>query len=154
MKGQKYYGRTLIAFLSIMMCTFLPPSQANSSGNNKNLSIRVIGLKSNNGQLIISVFKNQEQFRTEKPIKSYTVKKSKVKSGSISTNISLPPGTYGIALLDDENSNSKMDYRGPLPLEGFGFGDYYHRGLTRPSFSDFSFSLQSDKRIGIRVRYL
>ncbi len=147
--------RTIAVFpliLTYILLSAYPLSSATTSSYQ--LSIRVTGLKSTKGQLLISVFTNQDQFKKEKPIKVYTVSKQNVKSGTISTYISLPPGTYGIALLDDANSNKKMDYRGPMPLEGFGFGDYYHSGLTRPTFSDFSFQLKKDQKLVAKMRYL
>ncbi len=144
-----------ILHLVLLLTGLLMLSQyVQSAGQMHSITVHVTNLKSNKGQLVISVFSNQTQFKNEKPIKSYTVKKSNVKAGKLKTLITLPPGTYGIALLDDENSNKKMDYRGPFPLEGFGFGDYYHRGMMRPVFSDFSFTLSANKSLVAKMRYL
>ncbi len=70
---------------------------------------------------------------------------------------SLDPGIYGLSLLDDENSNGKMEYNFfGIPKEGFGFSDYYHTGITKPKFDAFKFSIDKDqtKRITIRIRYM
>ncbi len=47
----------------------------------------------------------------------------------------LPPGTYGVAAIHDENSNHKLDrnFFG-IPKEGFGFANNPHVGLSAPSF--------------------
>ena len=67
----------------------------------------------------------------------------------------LKPGNYGIAILDDENSNQKMDYGWVLPKEGFGFSDYYHTGMSHPKFESFDFVLKNeDKTVQIKLRYL
>ena len=63
-------------------------------------------------------------------------------------------GIYGLAVLDDENRNTKMDYGWIMPKEGFGFGNYLHRGWNSPHFDDFKFNLKSDKQVLIVVRYL
>ena len=70
---------------------------------------------------------------------------------------SLEPGIYGLSVMDDENSNGKMEYNFlGMPREGFGFSDYYHKGFTRPKFDSFKFSIDKDqtKKITIRIRYM
>lgn len=48
----------------------------------------------------------------------------------------LPPGTYGVAAIHDENSNHKLDrnFLG-IPKEGFGFANNPHVGLSAAPFS-------------------
>jgi uncharacterized protein (DUF2141 family) len=48
----------------------------------------------------------------------------------------LPPGTYGVAAIHDENSNHRLDrnFLG-IPKEGFGFANNPHVGLSAPPFS-------------------
>jgi uncharacterized protein (DUF2141 family) len=69
----------------------------------------------------------------------------------------LEPGIYGLSLLDDENSNGKMEYNFlGIPKEGFGFSDYYHKGLKRPKFESFKFSIDKGqtKKLTVRIRYM
>ncbi len=149
------YKNYLTLGLALAICGLCLVSQPSSSADKKHgISISITGLENNKGQLIVSVFTSQADFKKEKPAKHYKVNKQNVKNGRISTHITLPAGTYGIALLDDENLNNKMDYRGPLPLEGFGFGGYFHKGWTRPVFSDFSFVLSGDRSMVAKIRYL
>jgi len=84
-----------------------------------------------------------------------TVSKSQASGGKLTVSYDLKPGTYGIAILDDENSNGKMDYGMVLPKEGFGFSDYYHTGMSSPTFDKFDFTLKNENRsVQIKVRYL
>jgi uncharacterized protein (DUF2141 family) len=72
-------------------------------------------------------------------------------------HFSLEPGTYGLALLDDENSSELMEYKFlGIPKEGFGFSDYYHKGLKKPKFDSFKFTIDKGqkKSITIRIRYM
>jgi uncharacterized protein (DUF2141 family) len=55
---------------------------------------------------------------------------------------SIQPGTYGIALLDDEDINGKFDYMLIFPKEGVGFSNDDQHGIHRPVFNDFSFLLK------------
>jgi uncharacterized protein (DUF2141 family) len=83
--------------------------------------------------------------------------KKDISSGEMKVKFDLPPGTYGIALVDDENSDGVMEYnRLGIPKEGFGFSDYYHTGLKKPKFNSFSFTLEKGqkKSIKIKVRYI
>jgi uncharacterized protein (DUF2141 family) len=43
-----------------------------------------------------------------------------------------------------------------IPKEGFGFSDYYHKGIKKPKFDSYKFSINKDqtKRITIRIRYM
>ena len=66
----------------------------------------------------------------------------------------IPAGVYGLALLDDENKNTKMDYGWLLPKEGFGFGDYYHTKWSAPHFNDFKFYLNTDRSVLMKIRYM
>lgn len=69
----------------------------------------------------------------------------------------LPPGTYGFTLIDDENHNGDIDYNWiGLPKEGFGFSDYYHNGMVKPHFDTFKFQLKAgeEKKITPKIRYI
>jgi uncharacterized protein (DUF2141 family) len=59
----------------------------------------------------------------------------------------------GVALLDDENDNWKMDIGWFFPKEGHAFSDYYHTGLRKPVYEDFRFLLTSDKKIVMKMKY-
>lgn len=104
----------------------------------------------------IQVYRDQSSFLKEIPYKNIFISKSGlVQDGKMTYTISnLPADVYGLALLDDENSNRKMDYGLVLPTEGFGFSDYYHTGWSRPVFDDFKFKLYSDKHVTMKIRYV
>ncbi len=144
---------TVFIFMAIVGL-ILPKTSQEATTSGVQLTVKISGIKTKSGKLIISVFKNQADFKAEKPSKSYTLSKTNSKSGYIQTKITLPAGVYGIAVLDDANSNKKMDYRGLLPKEGFGFSGYYHKGLSRPTFSDFDFKLTSAGSVAVKMKYM
>ena len=52
----------------------------------------------------------------------------------------IPPGTYAIVVIHDENMNGKLDTDVfGKPKEGFGFSNAAKASLRAPSFSDTSF---------------
>ncbi len=120
------------------------------------LTVNITGVRNTSGEISLAFFKCEKDFKSEKPAFTKIVKKSLIENGAACVKYSdIKPGTYGIALLDDENKNSKMDYKFFVPKEGFGFSDYYHTGLRKPSYSRFCFCFgDSDKTIKIKVRYM
>jgi uncharacterized protein (DUF2141 family) len=122
----------------------------------QNISLVVTGIKSSKGQLIVSVFKNNESFRKEQPAKAVMFSKAAVVNGMMKVSLSLEPGTYGLALVDDEDSNAKMK-KGMLgiPKEGFGFSNFYLSGMSRPSFNDFKFDVKNTPvKLESKMRYM
>jgi uncharacterized protein (DUF2141 family) len=119
------------------------------------ITVKVTAIRNKSGRLQIQIYRDQKTFLKETPWKVYHVSKKDVKDHYLIYTIEgLSPGTYGLALLDDENSNSKMDYGLVMPKEGFGFSDYYHTSWSRPVFDDFKFQLTEDRKVKIQIRYV
>ena len=120
------------------------------------IRISVTNIRNEKGTIQIQVYRTKNDFETENPYKTYRVtKKGKIKENTLPyTIIGLEKGSYGLALLDDENNNKKMDYGWVLPTEGFGFSDYYHTAWRRPRFDSFNFYLDSNKSVTMKVRYM
>jgi uncharacterized protein (DUF2141 family) len=120
-----------------------------------NVKVIIKGIKSEKGKLVLAIFKDQEGFKSKKPIKRLELNKSDLEE--IEVVLKLDLGTYGISVLDDENSNNKMDYNFiGIPKEGFGFSNYYHEGLSKPHFDRFKFEINNRavELIDIRLRYM
>ncbi len=120
------------------------------------LKVNISGIRNSSGTIRVCFYNTSESFDKEKPMIIKIEPKTKVANGGLSISYtSLKPGVYGIAILDDENSNQKMDYGLILPKEGFGFSDYYHTGMSHPKFESFDFVLKNeDKTVQIKLRYL
>lgn len=104
----------------------------------------------------MGIFKTQEEFESEKPFKRISIPKSELNNNSLTTQINLPDGTYGISVLDDENNNAKMDYNMVrMPKEGFGFSNYYHTGFSKPKLKEFVFTVNKGSiQIYCKMRYI
>jgi uncharacterized protein (DUF2141 family) len=123
----------------------------------QNVEVTVTGIRNTNGQLVIGIFKDNESFQAEKSFLEKRFVKTGILNGEMKVQFNLEAGIYGISLLDDENSNGKMEYNFlGIPKEGFGFSDYYHTGLTKPKFDAFRFKLDQAQtlKINIRIRYM
>jgi len=119
------------------------------------VEINITEIRSNQGQILIGVFDNNQNFQNEKTVFSYRFNKQNMRNGRMVVQIELPNGNWGISVLDDENSNNKMDYSFiRIPEEGFGFSNYVHTTLSRPHFNDFKFKVNNTNvKIDISIRY-
>lgn len=120
------------------------------------IHLTIKDIRSNKGNVCVGVFADEAGFKSEMSIWIKSLPKSKVRNDSLQIQISVQPGKYGVSVLDDENGNGKMEYNFlGVPREGFGFSNYYHKGLRRPSFDDFSFYIEKGetKHITVKMKY-
>lgn len=134
----------------------LPALLAGLAATAQNVSLQLSGLRSGKGAICISVFRDNKSFMEDRPSTRLKFPKTAVKNGALNVSLALGPGVWGIALLDDENDNGKMDNSMiGLPKEGFGFSNFFLSGMSRPTFSDFSFEVKAAPlTLNSRIRYL
>jgi uncharacterized protein (DUF2141 family) len=122
----------------------------------QSIKIHISGIRNKTGSLQLMFFKCQKQFEDDKPFLIKRFSKNNVQNGEFKTEININPGIYGIVLLDDENDSENMEYKYiKIPKEGFGFSNYVHSGLFRPTFNDFCFELKNETvQIEIKTKYM
>jgi uncharacterized protein (DUF2141 family) len=140
-----------------LLFVFVPFVFQSFNSKDHNIELVVLDSRSTKGQIAIGIYKDDYGFQNSKSFLNKRFPKTEMKNGKLTVKFSLEPGIYGIALLDDESMDAKMDYNFiGIPKEGFGFSNYYHTGLTKPHFDKFKFEVKpnSQKKIEIKVRYL
>ena len=121
--------------------------------SSQNIEVTVTGIRSEKGQIAIGVIADDESFRKDKAVLEIQFPKKDLNNGSMTVSFSLEPGTWGLALLDDEDNNRLMEYNFlGIPKEGFGFSGYYHTGLSRPKIDDFRITVVQGEKMKITVR--
>lgn len=136
---------------------FFFASTNNTRLSAQNTEVVFSGIRSSAGQIRLEVFIDEEGFKNEKGIAVKRFKKNKLVNGEMMVKLDLPPGTYGLALLDDENNDDKMNYTFiGMPKEGFGFSNYYLTGLFKPKFESFKFTLRKDQKqkVLMKIKYM
>jgi uncharacterized protein (DUF2141 family) len=143
----------ILNLINISLLIFIP--QFKPIDPSVELTICIDGIRNNKGVIRLAFYHNDEEFQSDQPFRSETIDKDSIKNRMYCVYFTdFEPGTYGIALLDDENNNNRMDYELFIPKEGFGFSDYYPESLKRPKFDDFKFLLNRQKRtVKIRIKY-
>lgn len=100
------------------------------------LTVNVIGLKSNKGDVHIALYDKPETFPSSDGMRTEEeVMIRKLQASTVFGN--LPAGKYAIAVYHDENSNDEFDqgFLG-IPLEDFGFSAGARAFLGPPSFEE------------------
>ncbi len=118
------------------------------------ITITVTNIRNHNGVIRFKFFDDSTPFPHDTGFRKVVVPKSLVTGDSLRvTYDGFTSKNMGIALLDDENSNWKLDFGWFLPKEGHAFSDYYHTALRRPVYKDFRFLLTGDKKVIMKMKY-
>lgn len=144
-------------FFLVLISSFSFKNEKLSEEDLLSIPITVKNIRNLKGRLSIGVFKNASSFDKEKPFKIILIAKKEIENGTLKSSIDLPSGTYGLSILDDENSDYKMQYNLiGVPKEGFGFSNYYHSGFSKPNFNLFIVKVNSQEKrtINFTLRYI
>lgn len=126
------------------------------SAHAQTLTTKFSNIRNNKGVFRVGFFTDEESYKSGDPKFYLSVSKDSISGGEMTLSFdSIPTGTYGIVVLDDENSNDKTDYYFyVLPKEGFGLSNYRITEVRIPKFEDFRFEFLSDQVVHIKMKYL
>ncbi|MCB2065114.1 MAG: DUF2141 domain-containing protein [Erythrobacter sp.] len=132
------------------------PQSASSTEGGTSVTVTVTNLRNERGVVRACMTREQERFpRCQDNAQSYRVV---VPAGEAATLrfTGVAPGTYGIALLHDENDNGRIDRAlGMMPREGFGFSRDAPVRMGPPDFEDAAITVGvTPVRQTIRMRYM
>ncbi len=106
------------------------------AANADDLTVDVVGLKNNKGDVHIALFDKPDHFPYHEGVRTEEeVSISKMQARAIFHD--LKPGKYAIAVYHDENGNDEFDqgFLG-IPLEDYGFSNGARAFLGPPSFEE------------------
>lgn len=121
------------------------------------LDVHITNIRSTKGQICLAIFADEVGFKAERTCWEMKCIKKNIVNGELHIQIPFKEGEWGFSVLDDENGNGKMDYNlFGIPREGFGLSNYFHRGILKPVFEDFSFKIKKNelKTITVQMKYL
>ncbi len=147
---------TKIAKLSALILLHIFTTIGLSKAQQVTTTIKITGIRSTKGKIVIAVFRDQQGFDQEKAWKNFVFDKNSISNRNMTVAIKLDPGTYGLTLMDDENANGKMEknFIG-IPKEGFGFSNFFLQKMKKPVFDDFKVQLKADQnKVDIKVKYM
>lgn len=119
------------------------------------LEIEVTNIRNKKGVIILSFYKDEASFDQYTPFLEQEYSKTQILDGSLIIKTDLCEGTYGIALLDDENNDGEMKYNIiGIPKEGFGFSNFILRRYVKPKLTDFEFIHNPNNKVLIQITYM
>lgn len=137
---------------ALSLLTMLVPSCLHA----QNTEMVISGIESDEGQILLSIFKDNASYEKEQPFKTLNFEKKAIANGTLTVHFDLEPGTYGITLIDDKNKNGKIDKNMlGIPKEGFGFSNFFMEKMKKPLFDEFKVTLApKNNNIKIKVKYM
>jgi uncharacterized protein (DUF2141 family) len=134
-------------------------ASALSAANTENaktysITITVTNIRNKKGVIRFKFFDDTTPFPHDTGFLRVVVPKAYMQGDSLTvTYQGFKSQNMGIALMDDENSDKKLDMGWFLPKEGHAFSDYHHSALRRPVYRDFDFFLTGDKKVVMKMKY-
>ncbi len=136
----------MIKFLFVLMFWLVPVKKK----GHRLINIRVEGIKTLQGQLVVALFNTREDF-LKKDFWSRTYPIAQTGEMNISIR-DIPQGAYAISLFQDKNKNGAIDtnFVG-IPKEPFGFSNNPKIRFGPPTFEEAQFQ-HTDAETNLIIR--
>jgi len=132
-------ARCLACFSVLMFATL--PAVALAQSPCPGIHVKILDIRNSTGAVACALFESTEGFPTEYLHFATNIMVIKVRDKQARCDFEdIPPGTYALAIVHDENMNGKLDTNVlGIPKEGYGFSNDAKALLGAPSFSAASF---------------
>lgn len=127
--------------LAVLMFAILPVS-AFAESSCPGIHVKILNIRNSTGTVACALFESPTGFPDEYLSSATNVMVIKIRKAQARCDFEdIPPGTYAMAVVHDENMNGKLDTNWVgLPTEGYGFSNNAKAVLSAPSFSEASFT--------------
>jgi len=134
-------GVRCVAWFAVLMFANLPAltfAQAACPG----IHVKILNIRNSTGTVACALYESADGFPNEFLSMATNVMIIKVRKSQARCDFEdIPPGTYAMAVVHDENMNGKLDTNWlGIPTEGYGFSNDAKGILGAPSFSAASFT--------------
>lgn len=120
------------------------------------LTVIVDGLRHKNGEVCLRIYSNEKGFPNSNTSEAQSSCIQITGSSVKKQFLGLKPGTYAVAVVDDQNGDHKLnkDFFG-IPQEGFGISKNPIVSITTgtPKFREASFVVRKNTSIKIVMKY-
>ncbi len=135
-----------MVLLSVLMLGNLPAlvfAQTPCPG----IHVKILDIRNSTGGVACALFESPQGFPTEYLHSATNIMVIKVRDRQARCDFEdIPPGTYALTVVHDENMNGKLDTKWlGVPTEGYGFSNNAKALLGAPSFSAASFPYDGKK---------
>ena len=138
-------------YLLFVFQAFLPIRTKTTDSPKNQLTVQVQNTLSKKGAVYFALYSPNSKFPTGTPLIGQRVE---VTADPVQATFMVEPGTYAIAIFQDENGNGKMDknFFG-VPTEPYGMSNNFRPRFSAPKFNDCQFHVGSEaKTVRIEVK--
>ena len=117
------------------------PAAAVDAPHCPGIHVTVLDIRNSTGTVACALFESAEGFPTDFLRSATNIMVIKIRKSQARCDFEdIPPGTYALGVIHDENMNGKLDLNAlGIPKEGYGFSNDARGWLGGPSFSAASF---------------
>ena len=110
------------------------------------IHVKILDIRNSTGTVACALFESPPGFPAEFLHSATNVMIIKIRKSQARCDfMDIPPGTYSMVVIHDENMNGKLDTNAlGIPKEGYGFSNNAKKWLGTPSFADASFSYDGE----------
>ena len=114
------------------------------------LQLRVSSFRNTKGMLSCRVFTEPNSFPDGDGVKTVRAKISGKDASCTIENV--PPGTYAVAVIHDQNANGRLDknFFG-VPTEGYGVSNNRTYALSSPKWDEAKFTVAANEAVAMTV---
>ena len=133
----KARAAALLACLAVLLAGAAAPSDPGCPG----IHVTVLGIRNSTGTVACALFESPAGFPVEFLHSATNVMVIRIRKSQARCDFEdIPPGTYALAVIHDENMNGKLDTNAlGIPQEGYGFSNRAKAWFGAPSFDAASF---------------
>ncbi|MCR4291512.1 MAG: DUF2141 domain-containing protein [Candidatus Kuenenia sp.] len=130
-----------VAWFAVLVFVFFPV-YAFAQESCPGMHVKILNIRNSTGSVACALFESPDGFPTEYLRCATNVMVIKIREMEARFNfLHIPPGTYALVAVHDENINGKLDTNWlGIPKEGYGFSNDAKGVLGAPSFSAAGFS--------------
>ena len=130
-----------VALLAFLLFANLIAVALAQSPSCPGIHVKVLNIRNSTGTVDCALFDSPQGFPIEVLHSATKAMVMKIRHTEARCDFEdIPPGTYALAVVHDENMNGKLDTNWlGIPKEGYGFSNDAKALLTAPSFSAASF---------------
>ena len=134
-------GVRCVVLFAVLVFANLPAIAFAQSSSCRGIHVKVLNIRNSTGTVDCALFDSSGGFPREFLLSATNVMEIKVRHTEARCDFEdIPPGTYALAVVHDENMNGKLDTNLlGIPTEGYGFSNNAKGSLGAPSFSAASF---------------
>ncbi|RJQ48855.1 MAG: DUF2141 domain-containing protein [Desulfobacteraceae bacterium] len=147
--------RCVLLFVVLVFAN-LPQTAFAQSSCCPGIHVTILGIKNSTGTVACALFDSPDGFPIDFLLYATNIMVIKIRDEQARCDfLDIPPGTYALAVIHDENMNGKLDTKWlGIPKEGYGFSKDARAMLGPPSFAAAGFPYDGqDMELTIRLHY-